>query len=385
MELLFGIIVGIFVLIFLVAVHEFGHGIVARRNGVVVEEFGIGFPPLAWGKRIKKSVLGKNVKYTINWLPLGGFVKLQGENDAAAGKGDYGAASYWSKTKILFAGVVVNWLVAVLIFTVLAWTGLPKIPAIANQFSVDGDTRVERKPVRIMGLVEGYPAEKTGFKVYDEVLVFNGQKIETVEQLISNTTEYRGQTVSMTVKRDGVEQTKTVQLRDGNKSNFGAQLGQQERIHATWSAPIVGVVTTAQFTWETFKGVGGLLADLGGGIVSQFSFNDSTRKAGGEQLQKAEDSVAGPVAIVGMILPSAAEAGLTELLFITAIISLALTVMNVLPIPAFDGGRWFLMTLYKLRKKELTKEKEEKIVGISFMILMGLVVLITIADVKKFF
>ena len=100
MDLLLGIIVGLIILVFLVVVHELGHGIIARRNGVVVEEFGIGFPPKAWAKKIKKSILGKNVLFTLNWLPLGGFVKLQGENDAASRKGDYGAASFWVKTKI---------------------------------------------------------------------------------------------------------------------------------------------------------------------------------------------------------------------------------------------------------------------------------------------
>lgn len=383
MDLLFGVIVGIIILIILVVVHELGHGIVARRNGVVVEEFGIGFPPKAWGKKVKNSLLGKNVLFTFNWLPLGGFVRLQGENDAAEKKGDYGAATYWAKTKILLAGVLVNWVVAAGIFTVLAWTGLPKLPAIPNQFSVASDTVIDKKPVRIMGVVDGYPAAQAGFQVYDDILKFDSKPVENTQQLIDLTAQNRGETVTITYVRDGVEQTQSVTLRDGDKGNFGAQLNQQERIKATWSAPIVGVVTTGQFTWETFKGLGKLLADLSIGLVSQLSINESTRKEGGEQLETVGASVAGPVAIVGMIFPSAAEAGLTELLFITAVISLTLTVMNILPIPAFDGGRWFLMTLYRIRKKELTKEKEETIVGISFMILMGLVLLITIADIGK--
>ena len=108
-----GIIIGLIVLVLLVVIHELGHAIAARRNGVVVEEFGIGFPPKAWAKKLKNGVL-----FSINWLPLGGFVKLQGENDAASKKGDYGAATFWQKTKILFAGVVVNWLAAVVLAVV---------------------------------------------------------------------------------------------------------------------------------------------------------------------------------------------------------------------------------------------------------------------------
>ena len=103
--LLMGILTGLIVLVVLIVVHELGHAIVARRNGVVVEEFGIGFPPKAWGKKLKNGVL-----FTLNWLPLGGFVRLKGEHDAAKGKGTYGAASFWQKTKILLAGVVMNWL-----------------------------------------------------------------------------------------------------------------------------------------------------------------------------------------------------------------------------------------------------------------------------------
>jgi len=376
MELILGILVGLIILVFLVVVHELGHAIVAHRNGVVVEEFGIGFPPKAWGKKLKNGVL-----FTLNWLPLGGFVKLQGENDAATKKGDYGASSYWTKTKILFAGVLVNWVVAAVILTGLAFTGLPKI--LPDQFSISGDTKVVTEPVRLMSLVDAYPAQKAGFKVYDEIIRVEGKAVKTDQQLIDLTTQYRGKTVDIVYMRDGIESEKSVKLKDNDKGNFGASLSQQQRLKATWSAPIVGVATTGQFTWATLQGLGDVIFNLGKGLVSQLSPDSSVRKSGGEDLQTVSGSVAGPVGILGVIFPSATKAGPTELLFLTAIISLTLAVMNVLPIPALDGGRWFLMTIFRLRKKELTKEKEEKIVGISFMILIGLVVLVTIADVTK--
>lgn len=377
MELIIGILVGLIILVLLVVVHELGHAIVAHRSGVVVEEFGIGFPPKAWGKKLKNGVL-----FTINWLPLGGFVKLQGENDAASKKGDYGAASFWTKTRILFAGVFVNWIVAAIILTGLALTGLPKI--LPSQFSVASDTKTLVEPVRIMSVVKDYPAEQAGFQVYDEVLRFDGKEVKTQQQLIDLTAANRGKTVNIVYSRKGVEAEKKVTLKNNDKANFGASLSQQERIQASWSAPIVGLATTGQFTWATLQGLGDLLVNFSKGLLSQLSFDSNVRNQGGEQLKTVSASVAGPIGILGVIFPSATEAGPTELLFLTAVISLTLAVMNVLPIPALDGGRWFLMVLFRLRKKTLTKENEEKIVGVSFMILMGLVVLVTIADVSKF-
>lgn len=378
MELVFGIILGLLILVFLVVVHELGHAIVARRNGVVVEEFGIGFPPKAWGKKLKNGVL-----FTLNWLPLGGFVKLQGEHDAANKKGDYGAAGFWQKTKILLAGVGINWLVAALLLTVLAWTGLPKI--LPNQFSIQSDTAVVKKPVEIVVLKPDYPAQKAGLEVGDTIVRFAGEEVPTTERLIELTHENEGKTVDVIYTRGGVENSKRVTLRDGEGSVFGAGLNQREQLQATWSAPIVGVATTAQFTWVTLQGLGDLVANVVGGLVMQLSFNGETREQARTDIGKAGASVAGPIGILGVIFPAAEQAGLTQVVFLTAIISLTLAVMNALPIPALDGGRWFVTALFKVMKKPLTKEREEKIQGTGFMVLMAIVVIVTVADVSKLF
>lgn len=376
--LIFGIIVGLVVLVALVVLHELGHAIVARRNGVVVEEFGIGFPPKAWAKKLKNGVV-----FTLNWLPLGGFVKLQGEHDAATKKGDYGAATFWQKTKILFAGVVINWLTAVTLLTILAIVGLPKI--IPNQFTVPGDTTIVSTPVQLGSLTDGYPAEKAGLQSGDKIVSFAGEPIESTQELIDVSKANKGNTVVVVYQRDGRESTAEVVLRNADSAVFGATLGQQDSIKATWSAPIVGVVTTAQFTWVTLQGLGDLASNFFMGLVGQLSANQATREQATEKLDTAGASVAGPVGILGVIFPAASEAGLTQVIFLAAIISLTLAVMNALPIPALDGGRWFVTALYKVLKKPLTKEAEERIHGTGFMVLMLLIVVITVADVIKLF
>jgi len=385
--LLVGILTGLIILVLLVVIHELGHGIVARRNGVVVEEFGVGFPPLAWGRKVKQSILGKNVRYSVNWLPLGGFVKLQGEYDSAERKGDYGAATYWQKTKILLAGVLMNWLAAVILFTLLALIGMPKI--IPNQFSVPGDTITTVKPVAIVTVQSSSPAEKSGLKKGDNILLINSDDIKSSADLSEATKKYSGKKVDVTYSRSGQEYTTSVKLRgerDANKGYLGVSSNQQlSEIRATWSAPVVGVVTTAQLTGETFAALGKVVTSLGEGAVTRFSNDEATRKSGDEALAYASNSVSGPVGILGVIFPQMQQAGIKPLILLTAIISLSLAVMNVLPIPALDGGRWFTMTLFKLLKKPLTKEREEKIQTIGFMALMGLVVLVTVADVSKLF
>lgn len=377
--LILGIIIGLFVLVFLVVIHELGHAIVAKRNGVVVEEFGVGFPPKAWGKKLKNGVL-----FTLNWLPLGGFVKLQGENDSASKKGDYGAATFWQKTKILFAGVAINWIAAVVLLMILAWTtGIPKI--IPDQFSVPSDTTVITTPVQIGTLVEGYPAEKAGLESRDKIIVFAGEPIENTQELIDVSKAHRGETVAVVFERDGARKTTEVALRDADSGVFGATLAQQESIKATWSAPITATVDTLQFTWVTLQGLGNLIYNFFGGLIGQLSFDSTARQHASEQLGEAGASVAGPVGILGVIFPAASEAGPEQVVFLAAIISLTLAVMNALPIPALDGGRWFVTALYRVMKKPLTKEKEEKIHGTGFMVLMVLIIIITVADVAKLF
>ncbi|HEU5121850.1 MAG TPA: site-2 protease family protein, partial [Candidatus Saccharimonadales bacterium] len=212
--------------------------------------------------------------------------------------------------------------------------------------------------------------------------------VDSSADLSEQTRAKKGETVEVIYSRGGEEATARVQLRENNEQSqgfLGIASGQRESIRASWSAPIVGVVTTAQFTLVTLQGLGDLVVNLVKGVVLQFSSDQETREQAQQNLQTVGNSVAGPVGILGTIFPAAEQAGLTQLIFLSAIISLTLAVMNILPIPALDGGRWFTMAVFRLLKKPLTKEREERIQGTGFLILMLLVIVITVADVAKLF
>jgi regulator of sigma E protease len=380
LNFIFSVLVGLFLLVLLVVLHELGHAIAARRNGVVVEEFGIGFPPRAWARKLKNGVL-----FTLNWLPLGGYVKLQGEHDAADKKGDYGAASLWAKTKILLAGVFINWITAVILFTGLALVGLPKV--LDNQFTVRSDTTEVRKPVTIVAVTDGSPADQAGLKAGDQIVRFAGQRLELPSDLSNLTKQFKGSTVEVIYNRDGTEAIKRLTLRGENKDQqgyLGVSADQRTTYRSTWSAPIVGVALTGQVTGVTLQGLGDMASKFATGVFDKLNPSKSSQERADEKLGEVGSGVAGPVAILGILFPSAREAGVSALVFMTALISLALAIMNILPIPALDGGRWFVTVLFRVLKKPLSKELEEKIHGTGFMVLMGLFVLVTIADVTKF-
>lgn len=379
--------IGLFILVVLVVLHELGHALVARRNGVVVEEFGIGFPPQAKAWKVKKSFLGNNVTYSLNWLPLGGFVKLQGEHDAADSKGDYGRGSLWVKTKILLAGVAVNWITAAVLFTILALFGLPKI--IPNQFQIASDTVVQPQPVLVGTLSPGLPAEKAGLRVGDELVSFAGVQLDDASLLSPLSKQHKGETVTIVYTRDAQQHSSQVTLRATNDDakgylGVGAASAKRTTYRSTWSAPIVGVALTGQFSVYTLNSLGEMAVNFASGLVNKLSFNSENRATGAEQLESVSENVGGPVAILGVLFPSARADGLGSLMLVSALVSLTLAVMNLLPIPALDGGRWFVTMLYRVvLRKPLTKEREEQIHGTGFLVLLGLIVLITIADIGK--
>ena len=384
---IWGVLLGLFVLILLVVLHELGHAIVAKRNGVKVEEFGIGFPPAAKKWKVKRSFLGEDVTFSLNWLPLGGFVRLKGEYDSAKGEGTYGGSTFWVKTKILLAGVVMNWITAIVLFTILAVIGMPKI--LSNQVQLPFDIDVRRSPVTIAKITPNSPADKIGLKSNDELIKINGQPLTEAEKLPVITKQNAGKKVRVEYRRDGKESSLDVQLNDEKTVKTGGYLGvvpnQAEKMYSTWSAPIVGVATTGQLSYETIKGVGVLLVKTVHGLIGQIFGSAESKESARTDLASVGESVAGPIGILGVLFPSVVNSGIEQIIFVAALISLTLAVMNILPIPALDGGRWFTMTIFRLFKKDLTKEREENIQATGMLILLILTILVTISDVGKLF
>lgn len=446
MNILFGAIVGLIVLTILVVLHELGHFLMAKKNGVKVNEFGIGFPPraIAWihlpaskvqayldtlpqatkskinTKRIKQRLQKDQSKnqlhtekyywlpfpkseyqkpqdyliFSLNYLPIGGFCAMDGESAADTKQGTFGATNFWQKTQILFGGVIMNWLTAIIIFTVLAWTGMPTF--LPNQFSVPNDQKIDPQPVIISKVLENSPADQAGIKNHSRIIDMipannKDQVVEAIspETVINFNTTHKNQTVIYNlIDQQGNNYRATVQLGSGetDRPALGVAMestGQQALTRSTWSAPIVGIGTTLQITGETFKGLGDLVINIGQGVARQLSGDNSTKEAGKQQIDKASNSVSGPIGIIGVLFPAFTSAGPTNLAFLSGVISISLACMNVLPIPALDGGRWILIGLFKLRRKSLKKQTEEKIVGGAFLALIGLSILITILDIFK--
>jgi regulator of sigma E protease len=386
---------GLVLFIGLVVLHEFGHFVVARRNGVEVEEFGIGFPPAIWKKRVKSPKGDYN--FTINLLPLGGFVKLKGEHDADKEPGSFGAADLWAKSKIMLAGVGLNLVAALVILAAVALLGMPKIinknTLGEEQFTVASDTKVARNDVLINYVEENSPASKAGLKAGDQLLSIQGESVTTSEALPKSTKTRPGQDISIAYKRKGQVITAKTTLRTQQEVDESIKKGDAKGFlgvspvdytiqRSTWSAPVVAVGLSAQITKLTFKGLGTALKGLGSTIAGIFTFNKSARQAGQTE---ASSQVSGPLGIF-FILKEGASRGFGFVLFIIGILSLTLAIMNVLPIPALDGGRFYLLLISrKLFKRPLPLKVEERIVGGSFVALILLFVLITFVDIHRFF
>lgn len=384
------LVIGLILFVGLVVVHEWGHFIMARRGGVEVEEFGIFFPPRLFKYKTKAGWI-----FTINLLPLGGFVKLKGEHDSDTEKGSFGAAPLSTKTKIMAAGVVMNLVTALILFSGIALVGMPKL--IDNQYTVKQDTQLMRQDV-LVGFVEhGSPAAKAGLQPADTLrgiqLPGNSPVAVTASQALPSITKnFAGKTVYVYYERGGQDAKVKLTLNSAaavqksqKTSNPIGYLGISPSDftlqRSTWSAPIVAVGLSAQITALTFQGLGHALGGLGSLIAGAVTGNTAARQHG---QTTASSQVSGPVGIY-VILKSGSSLGYQYMLLIIAIISLTLAIMNILPIPALDGGRLWITLIARAVKRPLSAHTEELVNIIGFAVLISLIIAITFVDVHRFF
>ncbi len=357
------IALGIFLFLMLVVAHEYGHFLVARRNNVEVEEFGIGFPP-----RIAGKILGKGIFrafYTINLLPLGGFVRLKGESSSDKRTGSFGATSLWVKTKIILAGVVANFVMAILLFSFVGFVRMPIV--INNQFHIESDTKILQDDVLISYVGNNTPADKAGLKAEDKIISINGVKINKSDQVSVVTEKNAGKLVEIKYfDRSNQLKSVAVELNKDNKNNSGyLGVATQDNIQHqyTWSAPIVGLVFSGQLFLETLTRLGSL-------VISPFTGNTANASA----------ELGGPVLIVYILTKIES---LSLIVFLMGTISIALAVFNALPLPALDGGRLAVTAIFQWLKKPLTEKTENTIHGTGFAALMLLAILVTYLDITR--
>lgn len=370
--LIFALILGVLVL-----VHELGHFVVARRNGVKADEFGFGFPPRLIGI-VKNDVTGKydiiwgdkNVEsphtiYSLNWIPLGGFVKIKGEGGEHAHDVDsFALQPAWPRIKILGAGVVMNFLLAWVLISLVYIVGLPQ--------PIDPDERGKYpdEKVQILEVKPETPAAAMGLRPLDEIVSVDGVAISTTEEATAGITAKKGERVSMVIRRG--ESLLTVEGMPRleypkTEGSLGISLAETALITYPWYTAILeGGETTIKVTGTIFAYLGKMIGSLFGGA------------------EKVPLDVTGPVGIV-YLTKQMTEMGFSYLLWFGALLSINLGIFNILPIPALDGGRIFFILIEKLRKgRPISPLVEGRIHQIGFMLLLGLMLLVTVRDISQF-
>lgn len=311
----------------LILAHELGHFGAAKHFKMPVEEFGIGFPP-----RLFSKIRG-GTRYSVNVLPLGGFVKLHGELEDA-GAGSFVNQKPWKRAVVLLAGVSVNFFAGWLIFSAVFWMGVPPV-------------------ILIDRVVPDSPADQAGMR--------QGDVLHTdldVDGFIHFINENKGKEITVIIGRDGKNIPFTLVPRGNPPSGEGA-LGV---------ALQGGGIPRAGFFKGLYRGLimSGVIAwSVVQGLALLFS---------------APENIVGPVGIVNIAIATG-KTGFVYVLELLAVISLNLAVLNLLPIPALDGGRLFFLAIEKLRGKPLRAHMEQHANAIGFIFLMAFIIGITIKDI----
>lgn len=346
------------ILTLLVFVHEAGHFITAKKSGATVLEFGFGFPPRML------HIHRNGTDYSINWIPLGGFVRIKGENGDSADPDSFSSLSAWKRFLTLISGVGMNLVLAFALLTILYATGAP---ASVDQQLPRGSV-IQNQHIQVVSVVAGSAAEKVGIKEGDLVQSIDGQQLTSVSVIQSYNADHANTPETVILDRGGNTQMVTIvpeASADGGKAVWGVGLAETGIVRFPWyTALYYGLRNTFLLAWNILVALVLLFKDI---IV---------------HLRISAD-VTGPVGIAAMT-GQVAHLGFQYLLQFAALLSINLAVVNILPFPALDGGRVAFLVFEKLRGKALNIKTEALIHNIGFSTLLILVALITVRDLQHF-
>lgn len=353
MEFVLTVVLFLIILSVLVLVHEAGHFLAARILGVHVEEFGLGFPPRAVGWKRGR------VLYSLNWLPLGGFVKLKGEQGEAQNDPDSFAAQHvWKRLTILVAGVAMNFVLAIILLTASFAVGMPQIV----DTHTPGAANASGARIQIVSVAPQSPAERAGIGLGDTVVTIDGSAFEQIADFQQYVSERPDQVLSLVLERGDQLRTITVtpaRAREDEPARIGIGLAKTAVIsYPIHEAFVLAVKTTGALTTGIFT--------MLGRAFSHFAF----------------DGFVGPVGIA-TYTATAAQLGFSYIMNLMAQLSVSLAVINILPIPALDGGRVLFTLIEKARGRALRPVLENAIHLLGFFALIFLLLAVTIRDIER--
>lgn len=363
------LIIFLVMLAVLVLVHELGHFLTARALGIAVEEFGIGFPP-----RARVLFERKGVKYTLNWLPIGGFVRFGGEGETLYGAGgSLAAAAPWKKILVLLAGPVMNLFLAYLIYSGLLFAN--GVPVVEN-----GEPKL-LPGVTITNVIPNTPSAAAGFQANDLLLSLDGTPVQgntsdDITNVIRSIAQANnGNTIQAVVSRDGTDETLQVTPgpwtdASGGEHAVGFGFGYNARLEIQSIGVFGALVAGVEKTWNILVGFVGALGQLLAGLIGF-----------GQAPQGGVTGVVGMARGTGEVIERYGFTGFSEWM---ALISLNLFLFNLLPIPALDGSHIMFALVQIVRGgKRIPPEKEAMVHAIGFAMLMGLMVIVTVSDVAN--
>ncbi len=352
-----GILLFILILGLLVFVHEFGHFYAARRSGVGVEEFGFGFPPRLWGIQRGPTT------YSVNLIPFGGFVRLQGEQaDHDARTDSFVNAPPLRQYVIIAAGVLMNALLAWVLMTSALVVGLA-----ADQATIPADRFARFQPTRQEAVVSaGGSVARAGLTSGDDLLSINQQVFRSTDHLIAYTKDHDYPALEIRYRRQGREYAATIRPDPaGDHPRYGFGIVTIGRLSYPWYvAPWYGLSMTGRLTGQTVVGLGQVVVNL-------------------VRTGQVSTDVTGPVGIA-VLTSQVSQLGVVAIIQFMAILSISLAVINFLPIPALDGGRALFIVLSRLRGRPIDRRVENLVHAAGFYLLIVMVILISIRDVQRF-